>query len=162
MSLFAGQTLTAGLLNSVAPMVAYKTGNETVNNTITPQDDDHLFVTVPANSVFVVDAFIAYTSNSTADFFFGFIGPASSTFAWSAWGQGTGATTVEGVIKNETRDITIGSAHGGTGAPLTVRPTGLLTVTFAGTFRLRWSQNVADPSNTTVHAGSWLRLQRIV
>jgi len=157
MTMSGNLTMTGNIIDNT--LRKYKSAAQTVNNSTVMVNCNHLFVSV-VPGIYIVDAFLLYTS-LTADIKIGFSGPAATTFDWSAWGQGTGATTFEGVIKNERRTAAQTSGHGGTSSDLSIRPTGTLQITNSGTFRVQFAQEVAVASDTILRVGSWLRLERL-
>lgn len=154
-------TVTGGLVDG--SLTRFRTTDSAPrNNSTSLLNDSDLVIPVAANAKYVMDGFFLYTSNATADINFQFVGPASSTLSWSAWGQGTTATTFEGSIKNERRSIAQNSAHGGTSSDLSVRPVGFLqTAGASGNLQLTWGQNTATVVDTKLLVGSWLRLHRV-
>lgn len=162
---FTGNVTMTGNLTMTGHIIdgtlkKYKTANQTVNNTATLVNDNELFVVVNPGT-YLMDAFILYTSTSVADIQIGFSAPSGSVLEWSAWGQSQTATTYEGSIKNERRTTSQTSTHGGTSSDLSIRPVGSLTVSTAGSFRLRFGQGAATVADTILRVGSWLRLERL-
>ncbi|MEU8270822.1 hypothetical protein AB0B89_27150 [Sphaerisporangium sp. NPDC049002] len=141
-----------------------KSADETVNNSTAVQDDDHLFLSVDANTNYLVEALIVYNSNSTADFQMGWSGPSGATFTWASGGMDTTVSGSLGSIDLKSRDIATTADSGGWNfSDLIVRPAGRLAVgATAGTFRFRWAQNTANASNTIVRSGSVLMLTTLV
>lgn len=145
------------------PLFAYKTATETVNTSSVLQDDDDLAVTVAADTVYEVHARLIYDSATGADFSVGWSGPSGATLDnWNLLGLTNAATSNEGSIKVPAQtDINAGPSVGGAGVgtKLVAEAKGLLIVGgTAGTFQLRWAQRASDASNTSVYAGSYLRV----
>ena len=46
-------------------LTAYKTADETVNNSVSLQDDNHLTITLAANTVYIFESRLIWTSGST-------------------------------------------------------------------------------------------------
>lgn len=151
----AGDNPTAAELNDLAPRYAYKSSDETVNNTATLQSDDFLLLDVAASTRYEFELYITYTSNTTPDLKLGWTLPtgASNSYVYqffdgATWVASSGATVP-----------TAGVAIGGFGAALPARFQGVITIsTTAGTMQIVWAQNTANASNTTIHAGSYLRV----
>lgn len=148
-----------------------KTADETVTSSATPQNDDHLFLPVAANAVYLVE--VVLMSLDAGDF----VGDITTAFAYP-----TGTTAhVTGAGPHNT-DLSAGSnsntewiaRQGQTGTSSTATPYGAGTITTglvikaqiatggtAGTLQLQWAQNVSNATGTTVKAGSWMRMERV-
>lgn len=134
-----------------------KTADETVNNSTTMQDDDHLTFTCPANKKCVVEVQMFITNANTSEF----------KCAIAA----TSATTVRGFGHGAVHDYTYTFNQDGTGSSFRTQETNGATVENGGvsfygyvdsgasdrTVRITWAQNAATAKNTTVLAGSWLK-----
>lgn len=158
MTIAAGDNPTAAELNDLAPRYAYKTSDETVNNTSTLQSDDFLFLDVAASTKYEFELFIVYNSGTTPDLKIGWTLPTGATnlygyqfYDGTVWSAG-GSTSVP----------TAGVALAGFGADLMARFQGSISIsTTAGTMQVVWAQNTANASNTTIRAGAYLRLNKI-
>jgi len=141
------------------PVFAVKPADTTRNNTATQAADPDLVVPVAANTVYLIEGFLPYNSNTTADIAFGWTLPAGSTMAWTVNGLQTGATTGQDTIVRGSVNETAVQGVGGAGATDVVAlPLGTLTTgTTAGNLTLRWAQNTANVSNTILRANSWIR-----
>lgn len=133
-------------------LLAYKSANETVNNTAVLQNDDALSFAVAAGETWSIRALIAYTSNTTADFKLSFTWPSAAGALIATYDTAASATVSR---------ITFNSS--GTTASIPGRTTesaiimfGHLRFTGAGTVQLQWAQNTANASNTTVNIGSYI------
>lgn len=148
-------------ISALLPLSAVKTSDESVTSSTSLQDDNELFVTVAANTIYVVTGWLFVVSTSaTPDFKSDYTAPSGATMVNSMWGQGTGATSAVGSPDMGVAS-TIGIAHtrGTFNGGLSLVPFGTLTVAgTAGTFRLRWAQNTSDAASVTVKAGSWIQL----
>lgn len=159
----AGAKLRASVLNSllteVRPLPARKEATETVNNSATLQNDDDLFVAVTASAVYNLDGRLLYNGNSTADFKIGWTFPTGLTMSYTILGVYVATPTVF-----STSDFiqTSNPALEGAGADRTAIMWGRVIVSStAGTLQLQWAQNTANASNTTLLAGSYIRLTQI-
>lgn len=139
------------------PPTAYKTADETINNSAALQNDDHLFVPVAASAYYEGEVYLGFTANVAAGFQVDFTAPAGATLRCSAF-----LVVVAGVTTWNTTNA-LGAVTGITasGAQLPYMGKFMLTTTNAGTLQFRWAQNAAHASNCTVHQGSWLRLRRV-
>ncbi len=156
--------LTVGGVQLYPPLVARKTANENVNNSTVLQDDDHLAIAVEANAVYLMEAFLLYSTDPAADIKLQFTGPAGATLDWGRGGIDSGATTTTtGASKTAiaiAAAVTLGGITSNT-TQLFAMPRGtLVTAGTAGTFRLQWCQQAGVANNSTLYAQSWVRLQR--
>ncbi len=160
----SGETLTAANFNThirdnlnalSMHLLAQKTADETVNNSTTYQDDDHLFFSVAANEVWLLRFELMIISNSTAD--------------WKMQCTFPSGTAMGHVIEYGSADTVIQidfngaspAGYGALGLPGTNAGPRMLPVIFtnggsAGTFRLQWAQNTATVIDTKVLANSTL------
>jgi hypothetical protein len=157
----AGSKLRGGTLNSLITEVrgvyARKTANETVTNSNTLQNDDHLFVALAANAVYDWKLILHYNSGTTPDFKLGWSVPSGTTMVWG----GMIADTAGAVTSVANLSQTTVQAIGGTGAANYQFFTGVVvTSTTAGTLQLQWAQNTTTLSDTILLAGSELILTR--
>ena len=150
-------------LNSTAsPLfrVVRKTADETVNNSATLQNDDHLLLTVGASDVWLVDMRLMLSATSTTpDWKFAFTVPAGATFRWGA----EDLTTIGGWVPvavgtsapalSTTGTVTAGSSGSVHGSHLTGIYVGGGT---AGTLQFQWAQNTATVADSKVLTNSCL------
>lgn len=145
-----------------------KTVDQIVNNSSALINDNALVAPVVANAKYLVNATVIYSSGTTPDIKFAWVGPAGATFSWTTNALSVGTTGSSGLVTVANSVIGDGGAlqAGGAGVPtprLTANIRGILTVgATAGTLQLRWAQDVADASNTTVKADSFMELRQVV
>lgn len=157
----AGSKLRGSVLNSLITEVrgvyARKTADETVNNSNTLQNDDHLFVAVAANAVYDWKLVLHYNSGTTPDLKIGWTVPTSTTMVWGGVIIDTsGAITVAAALTQSSVQ-----AIGGTGSNAFQVFTGtVVTSTTAGTLQMQWAQNTTNLSDSKILAGSELTLIR--
>lgn len=145
---------------------ARKSSDTTRSNTTTTTADPALQVTVQANAVYKIDAYVIYNSSTVADFAMEFATPAGATGSWSAvgWGRGAGAGVgIDGyTVRMNDNAITQERTYGGDGTDILLHVKGLLvTAGTAGTLSINWAQEVAEVSNTIVRTDSHLYLERM-
>lgn len=163
----AGQVPTAGEVDDLATLFAYKTADESVGSSTTVQDDDHLFVTVAANSIYRVFAHLIYSARSDTDIKYGWVGPTGAALRWNAIAQDSANTGLTGTTYWGSDDITqLGHTAGGAGAENTTYMGSwvwgiLRTAGTAGTFKLQWAQSVSNATSTIMRADSWLSLNKV-
>lgn len=152
----SGMRLTPARLNRLIPLVARKTSTQTVNNSITLVTDTALSVAVEANGLYRAHLHLIYNSNTTADFRYSFSAPAGTTLT-NFTAQG-GNTANWQVLVAPSGGV---SGINGTGGDAPLNVWGIVAVgANAGTFAVQWAQFVANASDTTVKAGSYLELVR--
>lgn len=145
-------TLSA-LMNERLARFAYKTVDESITSTATPQNDDELFLAVEANATYWGVIQFTWQSGAVPDFRETLSLPSGATA--TGWVVDTGtATGVCGALAALT-------SQAGTGANISYRMSGVLVVSStAGTAQWQWSQQTSDPSSTIVRAGSYFALTR--
>lgn len=139
---------------------AYKTADETIISTGTYQDDDHLFVTVEANGVYVYTVEGAYSSGVTPDFRFQFSVP-SGTFGGTYF-QYFDATNA--MVRSSYSVPATGAVTGlqGKASDTPFEFGGIFTCgATGGTMQWQWAQDVSTASNTIVRAGSRFTVVRV-
>ncbi|GAA5076723.1 hypothetical protein HNP84_007318 [Thermocatellispora tengchongensis] len=150
-------------------LMATKTNDELVGNSITYQDDDHLFLPVEANSTYRFEMYLWVTSSAAGDFKMCFTGPTNTNIFFSVLGYQIGATT-DSQLKMPTFqwfNLSGGAGAGftefgcGVGAfsPIWFKGT-LVTSAAPGTLRLQWAQNAANATATILKQGSWMSLEK--
>jgi Major tropism determinant N-terminal domain len=157
----AGGVTTLGV-EKLAPEFARLTANSAaVNNSITLVDITGLLVPVAASAVYIVNACIFYTTTTIARYKLGWTIPAGATGRWHP--LIIGATQGSpGTILVSAQDWTGSRSGGGTGTILGMQVIGLLvTSTTAGNLQAQHAQDVAEATNTTAAAHTWLRAERV-
>lgn len=132
-------------------LYARKTSAETVNNSAALQNDDELALSLPANSTLECELRIKQSSGATPGFKADFTLPSGATWVDAFFIAGATGTLQFGPMPNAS--IT---GISGTGSDATLLIKFTVTTTNAGTLQLRWAQNTANASNTTVQAGGIL------
>lgn len=163
----AGQKIAADDLNGLLASVVLA-ADATVNNTSTRVAVSGLSFSLKASTTYMIDGWLRYTTNPTADIAFGWTLPSGAAGWWSLLGP---MTTTAPVASNErinytdfsSMSMTNALAAGGddfsTGViDLCAVPRGYITTTNAGTLQLTFAQAAANVSNTILNEGSWLRV----
>lgn len=149
------------LINDVRPIFARKTVDETVTNATTGttlQNDDELFVSVAASTVYRFECNLGISTPTTTDFKCLFTFPAGLTMKYTLVCTTAGAAALFPFNLDQTTTVTIEGNAAVQGAVFT----GIIIVgATAGTLQLQWAQGTATASNTTVQAGSYLTLQKM-
>lgn len=141
---------------------AYKTA-DTARATATLSDDPHLLVTVEANAVYEVEAFLSYvtTDATDADLNLDWTVPAGATGKWMGIAQPTTATGTDGTVRTVTTTIDAARNFGaivGTDLGMIVKGT-LVTAGSAGTYAVNWARTGAA-GTLTLQQFSNLKLVR--
>ena len=150
----AGDVLHADDLN---PLFVYKTADESVTSSTTLQNDDHLFLSVAANTRYLVESYFAWTSPVAADFKFTYTTPVGVAGQWSALNP----TLASAVSAPYTGSLSWGSTgtFEGFNLDMFARVNGILIVGgIAGTLQFQFAQNTSNATPCTVRQYSWLRL----
>ena len=137
----------------------YKDSDETVNNSVTFQDDDELVLAVSANKVYRGHLIVFFDSGATPDIKFKFTIPTGAHIVWWNGGdnnlppitsmQGTDLASDEDTLSGEGAGTTVEFAYSIV----------LFVASTAGNIQLQWAQDVQDGSDTKVLAGSLLALE---
>lgn len=144
-----------------------KIANESVTNSITVQDDDELMGAVTSGSTYLFDCWVILSDNTAgADFLANFGGTSTGTIAWSGIGPHNSMTTGsqadgEWIARTSTANTIPFACSQTAGTFVGVRMQGSYACSGSGTFGLRWAQQTASATATTVRAGSWIRIERI-
>lgn len=137
-----------------------KDADESLNNSNTLQNDDHLKYTMAANTAYAVEMIIYYTSTSSSpDFKYAFTIPAGASM--NLLGQGFISTTA---ITN-CRINASGTACALVGSVVpdwTISVIGIVqTAATPGDFQLQWAQNNVNSANTVVNKNSWMKVNTL-
>lgn len=152
--------------SDVTDLFALKAANESVTSSTTLQDDDELFVTVEADSIYVVHAVFLYDASTAGDLKFTFTAPSGATFQWnsSVAALATTGATSPGTTNFAGSDIGTNYGAGGAGAGTTLSAVTsgvLVTSSTAGAFRVQFAQFTSDATATRMLAGSFLHLRKV-
>lgn len=156
----------------LAPLFAYKDSDESVSSATTYQNDDHLILSLPANRIYVLDAFIQYFAqdNSTVpDLKFRFAFPSGGSIAFgrmcaNAGTTGVNSTSVDfsSTVGFDTSSPTSNMVAGAMGLAATLLIRGVVrSGTTGGTLTFQWAQNSSSGNAIVVQAGSYIHLRRV-
>jgi len=150
--------------------IVRKTGDETVNNSNTLQNDDELILALAANEVWEVDIVLLVQSvGAVSDFKAGFAYPAGCTIKWGpaayntsnntgfGWASSGGTAAIQD-LSTEAESYLFGSVNGVYGILLK-----LLVVNGAtpGNLNLQWAQNTATVEDTKVLTNSFIKANKL-
>ncbi|MEW6506414.1 MAG: hypothetical protein AB1432_01580 [Bacteroidota bacterium] len=143
-------------------LLAVKTANETVSNSTTYQDDDHLTLSVEANSNYLVEVGIfLYTSTNNQEPKVQFVMPTGATIAGgiiSQYSPALDGIIVPYVATKTTREFDNGIENY-QGAYYQIMTADLSVGSNAGTFKIQWALSRGTQS-VTFYKGSFLRLTK--
>jgi hypothetical protein len=143
--------------------VARKTAMESVTSSTTLQGDDHLTVTVDANTIYEMTVMIRYDGDAAGDIITGWTLPAGTSWDYIAVGL---TSTAAGYNDDQTGAFDAAStpAFGAIGAGTTCAAMlrGLLVVGgTGGGVQLRWAQRASSATPTRVFSNSYMVLRRV-
>ncbi len=154
---------TITISQGVASQIVVKSANETVNNSTTLQNDDHILFALAANTNYWFDLTLLLTSASAnADYKFGWTVPAGCTMFWGVrtdpltgtWGA-SAATAAAFALKTEAETLSIGSVAGSHGAILSgIVRNGATT----GNLQFQWAQLNLTAEDNIINADSFLQI----
>lgn len=154
----AGMAFTAALIQSIAPITAWKAADTPRSNTVTLANDSDLLIPMAANGNYIFAAFLFMTAATigTGDLAVAFTWP-TATGALCSWGS-AGLNSASAVPNWNGARNTSGSlvALGCNGASLTwaLLAGSCQNGGTAGNLQLQWSQNVSNATATTLKARS--------
>lgn len=154
---FAGQRLTAGLLREMQPTFVYKPADESRANTTTLTPDSHLVVPMKARVWYEVSGVIFYSAATGSDLSLG-PDPLFDS-GLQVYYPPVSATATSGSVSYIREDAVFFLGGIGTSSVVAVSYRGLVHSATDYQFTWRWAQVVAGATATTVHAGSYIRLE---
>lgn len=161
-----GQKLTSASFNNALDIdrTVYQLSDQVVVSSTTLVNSTNLSLSVAANSWYIIMAFIDYMSTTTADIRLNFAGPAGNTCRLASWSLPITETVANGSLQRDAVDNTVfGSGGIGSATMMTANPEGVIaTLGTAGTLTIQFAQWASIANNTTLRAGSWMRLIKVV
>ena len=148
-----GASGPSGPEGSSPVVIVRKASDETVNNSITLQDDDELIMVVAANQAYVFTIYLLYDSAVAAAIRLGWSVPTGTTMLWN-----TSVTTTS--IYNQTDIMSFPGKGSGTPAIGSIYGTIAVSST-AGNVVFQWAQASADVSDTKVLTNSSILYTKI-
>jgi hypothetical protein len=162
MLIFAGQRVSADLLNELAPLSVIKPGDQHYTNTTLASDND-LVMPVNANASYLVQCYLSYEGGTmnASDMKFEFTVPSGSTLSLGvpAYFFTDGLTHGPGVyVASEV--LVVGTQ--GAGNSRSVFAAGSLIVgNTGGNLQLLAAKNSSGSTDAIIHAQSFLSLQEV-
>lgn len=156
-AILAGTDYTAGLIQSLAPIWAYKAADSPPATTTTLAADPDLTFPVAANAVYLVFGWVHATGAAigTGDLKLTLSCPGAATAWWDGIGYSTASTTV---ALSAAKASGSSSSFGvnGSANPSSVRLEMYLSTGSASTLTLQWAENTTNATGTVLKAGSRL------
>lgn len=143
---------------------AYRTADSAaINNSTVLVSDATLTCPLPATGTYAYDGTLYYDSSTAADVKIAMAYPAGFAAAkFAAYGADPTTTTNFKVFVT-TASASSGSFGGfGVGTIVILKFEGIVTSGGAGNMVVQYAQQTADPTNTTIRAGSFLRVMRVL
>jgi hypothetical protein len=162
----AGQRIRGSEINAL-PQLYFVAADLVKNNSNTFSDATGLAFAAEANGRYLVECFLAYQSDATRDIKFQWTSPAGTTGWWAADGINAGdAGGAVGQVNRQTL-AAVGGIHGfngenGAGINVNAKPVAMFLIGgTAGTVQLQWAQLTAGAFNSTLLAGSCIRVSKM-
>lgn len=141
------------------------TADETVTSNTSPQNDDELNVPVDANSVYIAEWLLNFTSGTAVnvDANITFTVPSGATITWSLSGYQTTATSLDAQQRHATRYQSLSSVNHGVISTATIDASPcwitaiIRTAGTAGTVTLQWAQAASSLTGLVRKADSFVR-----
>ncbi len=144
-------------INERTALFVLKGSDEIVNNSTTLQNDNELVLAVVANATYLLSCQMIQNSGATPAFKLDLTMPAGATWkpGWFTCGASAAAEQTGVMSTPAINGVT------GAGADAFVKFEAVVVISStSGNIQVRWAQNTANASDTTVRAGSWLELAR--
>lgn len=156
----AGQKIRASELNQL-PQMYFVTSDLTKNNSITLGNVTGLGFAAGVSSRYLIELFLFYRTNITADIRFAWSYPTGANARWGADGTEIGAGSSIG--SNNHQSLSESGVHaftGDNGVDAYCCPVAQFTTdaTHPGTIQLQFAQYLANGSDTIVRSGSTMRV----
>jgi len=161
----AGQKVRASQINQHVLLFGMASADLTSTSDTTLSNVTGMAIAVEADSVYVLDGWVGYTSTSaTPDLKAAFTVPASTTGFWTLFGMDT-ADTSPGDINTAYAAALTTTLTAGTDATFTQQSAAIYgfvdTAGTAGTIQFQAAQNTSSGTAMVVKTGSWIRLQKV-
>jgi len=158
----AGQNVTAGLLQSMMPYAAWKTGDTSRSNTVTFTADPDLTIPLSvASAVYELEAYLRYEGGTqgSSDFSFKWSVPAGTSL-WCTVAYKDTAGAVQAGTEQTSGSITAGSNGAAVVRGILIRGSVTVSAT-TGNLVLFWTQGTSSATATVLHLGSRMSLRRL-
>ncbi|MGH7774460.1 MAG: hypothetical protein ACREQA_19730 [Candidatus Binatia bacterium] len=166
----AFEEVTADELNKRRPIWVVKSLSESVTSSTALQNDDELFVTLPASSRWHVRLRAMFDTNGSAtpDIKTDWTIPADATLVSLKWvlGPDSGSTSRDNTnvrqgVYSHTSAIAYGSGEVSADLWINIEEEFIIDIVTEGAVQFRWAQNTSNATATEIRAGSFIRAERI-
>jgi len=161
-AIFAGEVITASLLQAFAPFFASKTIDQSVTSSTVLVNDTALSLPVAASATYFFVLNLSFEGGTTgsSDLKWGWTFPSGLTMRYTQAGNAGNALTA--TMGGFTQATSGSNATNGAGNLQGLILLGTVTVSStAGTLQFQWAQHTSSGTATIVHAGSVLGMWRI-
>lgn len=154
----AGARITAAMIRGIAPLAAFKSGDETRTSNTTLTNDAALFLpNLAAGGQYFVVCSLDYEGGTggSSDMKWTWSLPSGATMRYHAWYlSASGTPSVQVGVTHAGADV-VSAVTAGSAALRAVTMVGtVLMSTTAGTLQLQWAQNTSSATPTNMHAQS--------
>ena len=133
---------------------AFKTADETVNNSNVLQNDNDLVLSLEANKIYTFELHLVVAMKANSDFKHAFTQPAGVTSYMTRYSD---SSTTVAATATTTWSSLISSSNN-----IYIKFLGIIITTgTTGDFQLQWAQNTAVAEDTKVLKGSYLKLTKL-
>lgn len=142
---------------------AYKTVDESVSSSITLQDDNELFISLPANTRWLIEMFLLINAPAGSDMSWSLVGPPMSRLS-SLYTSNQGSPTDNDItikVGAETGGDGSLSMQGGNDIVAVMRSMMVSVGGSSGTATLQWAQAFSRAGALTLRASSFLFARRV-
>lgn len=167
-TLFAGQRLTAGLLQDMVPQWVVSPANTVRASTTIQAADPYLAFPVIAGGIYVIEFFVTYAGVSAAGISTTWIMPSGTAGTRSVQGPGSAASSANAnnVALNMaavqfTTVMQYGCATNVATAFQGLSEAAAFTAASTGTVNFAWAQTTSSATGTVVAANSWGRMYQL-
>lgn len=163
--ILAGARIIADDVAGVAPNAVIKQADQDVLNSATLQNDDALFVSLPANTAWLFWSYLNYegAATGTGDLKIEWTAPSGATVRFAAYGPATSGVSTLASLGGHMQGVSYSFGTNGSGSLLALTMLGSVLVgSTPGALQLEWAQSTANNSTATiVHAQSHLALWQV-
>jgi hypothetical protein len=167
-TLYAGERLTAGLLQDMIPQFVVSPASTTRASTTIQAADPYLAFPVTAGGLYLVEFNVLYAGVSAAGLSTTWIMPAGTSGYRSVMGPGSSASnaTANNIALNMAAVVfstitTYGCATNVVTAYENLRESAVFTAASGGTVNFAWAQSTSSATGTVVAASSWGRMYEL-
>jgi hypothetical protein len=155
MTIYAGNRVTADVLDNLAPLSAYRASDSSQNLTTTLTNDDVLVIPLAANGVYIFWFNLVYSGSSKSGFKYTVSAPSGSAGHYNLIADNAGGGSFQGEFTmGQVYAVTIGT----TNARYSTHGQGLVTCGNApGNLVIQYAENASDTAN-----GAYVRLDSFI